>query len=104
MVAMPIGTKPQDVAKELGLTEKQVEDLFRIDNEHGEQMKQINRQNLDTPTKRARTVELRDKKQADVKKVMTEEQWAKWQQMKQAQRDASAKKRETMKKKSEHQE
>ena len=102
--AMPLGTKPQDVAKELGLSEKQVADLQLIDHEHGEKMKEMNRQNLETQAKRARVTELRDKKQADMQKVMTPEQWAKWLEMKQAQRDASAKQRETLKKKSEHQE
>ena len=97
VAVMPMGTKPQDVAKELGLSEAQVEELFRIENEHGERMKQLNRQNLDTPTKRARVTELRDQRQAETQKLLTPEQWAKWQQMKQAQRDAAAKQREALK-------
>lgn len=94
VAVMPLGTKPQDMAKELGLSEKQVSDLNLLDHEHGEKMKELNRQNLETQAKRARITELRDAKQADIQKVMSPEQWAKWQAMRQAQRDASLKARE----------
>lgn len=101
---LPAKATPQLMAKELGLTEQQIEDLNRIDREHGERMKELNRQNLEQQAKRAKTIEMRDKKQAEIQKAMTAEQWAKWQQMKQAQRDASIKAREEHKAKPVHQE
>ncbi|HRD52767.1 MAG TPA: hypothetical protein PKY96_08975 [Flavobacteriales bacterium] len=101
---LPAKATPQLMAKELGLTEQQIEDLNRIDREHGERMKELNRQNLEQQAKRAKTIEMRDKKQAEIQKAMTAEQWAKWQQMKQAQRDASMKAREEHKAKPVHQE
>ncbi|MFN3875560.1 MAG: hypothetical protein ACK4L7_06575 [Flavobacteriales bacterium] len=91
---MPPQARPQDMAKELGLTDQQVEDLNRIDREHQERMKQLHREGGTPEQKRAKTVELRDRKQAELKKVMSAEQWAKWQQMKQGQRDASMRARE----------
>jgi hypothetical protein len=100
----PPRANPQTMAKELGLTDTQVEDLNRIDREYGDRYLELNRQNLEQQAKRARTIELRDKKQADIQKAMTAEQWALWQQMKQAQRDASLKAREERKAKPVHQE
>ncbi|MBK9147952.1 MAG: hypothetical protein IPM12_09090 [Flavobacteriales bacterium] len=101
---LPPKSTPQMMAKELGLSDAQVEDLNRIDREYGERYKELNRQNLEQQAKRARTIELRDQKQAEIQKAMTAEQWALWQQMKQAQRDASLKAREERKAKPVHQE
>jgi hypothetical protein len=101
---LPPKANPQMMAKELGLSDAQVEDLNRIDREYGERFKELNRQNLEQQAKRARTIELRDKKLAEIQKAMTAEQWALWQQMKQAQRDASLKAREERKAKPAHQE
>ncbi len=101
---LPPRATPQTMAKELGLTDAQVEDLNRIDREYGDRFLELNRQNLEQQAKRARTTELRDQKQAEIQKAMTAEQWALWQQMKQAQRDASLKAREERKAKPAHQE
>ncbi|MBK8226688.1 MAG: hypothetical protein IPK70_05880 [Flavobacteriales bacterium] len=101
---LPPRATPQTMAKELGLTDAQVEDLNRVDREYGDRYLELNRQNLEQQAKRARTIELREKKQADIQKAMTAEQWAQWQQMKQAQRDASLKAREERKAKPAHQE
>lgn len=98
---MPSQANPQMMAKELGLSDQQVEDLNRIDREHQDRMKQLHREGLTPEQKRARTIELRDRKQAEIKKVMTAEQWAQWQKMKQGQRDASLKAREEQKEKRE---
>ncbi|MFZ1692983.1 MAG: hypothetical protein WAT74_07300 [Flavobacteriales bacterium] len=101
---LPAKATPQLMAKELGLSEQQIEDLNRIDREHADRMKELNRQNLDQQAKRAKTIEMRDKKQAEIQKAMTAEQWAKWQQMRQTQRDASVKARDEHKAKPVHQE
>lgn len=94
---MPAQARPQDMAKELGLSDQQVEDLNRIDREHQERVKQLHRESLAPEQKRARTAELRDRKQAEQRKAMTAEQWAQWRKMKQGQRDASLRAREERK-------
>ena len=101
---MPAQATPQMMAKELGLTEKQVEDLNRLDREHQDRIRELHRAGLDQQAKRARTIELRDRKVAEQKAVMTAEQWAQWQQMKQSQRDASLKQHQERKQQAPHQE
>lgn len=101
---MPSQATPQMMAKELGLTDKQVEELNSVDREHQDRIRELQRAGLDQQAKRARTIELRDRKQAEIRKVMTAEQWAQWQQMKQSQRDASLKQHQERKQLAPHQE
>lgn len=96
--AMPLRATPQSMAEELGLSPEQVERLDAIDRQHQDLIREMQRQNLDPQAKRTRTTELRDRKQAEIKAVMTAEQWAQWLQMKQQQRDASLRQYEEQRK------
>ena len=84
----------QGLAAELELTPEQVVDLERIDREYGELYKETNRKITDPEAKKARTVELRDRKQADIKAVLTKDQYKKWQAIKQEQRTSRSQSRQ----------
>ncbi|MCC6937642.1 MAG: hypothetical protein IT226_05415 [Flavobacteriales bacterium] len=84
----------EGMIKELGLTPEQVSALEKIEQEHSEAMKDLNRENLEPAAKRTRTIEARDKKQAAIKAVLTKDQAAKWEELKKNQRAAYLKQRQ----------
>lgn len=87
----PMG--PLGFADELKLTPVQVRELEAINQRHTDAMAALSREGLDEAEKHARSIALRDKKLADSKTVLTEEQYARWQQLKQQRRDAALKQR-----------
>lgn len=89
----PSKTTPLALKEELKLTPEQVQKLEAIDARHAEAMKELNRNSPDADAKRKRTIELRDKKQADIKAVLTKEQFTEFEKIRQQQRDASMKSR-----------
>lgn len=97
--AQPTKMTPLALAAELKLTPEQVKKLEDIDARHAEAMKEVNRTIPDQEAKRKRTIELRDKKQADIKAVLTKEQMVEFEKLKQQHRDASMKSRANMQQK-----
>lgn len=90
---------PLALREELKLTDEQVKQLQQIDAQHADAMKELNRTVPDQEAKRKRTIEMRDKKQAEIKAVLTKEQNAQYERIKQEQRDANMKARTNMQQK-----
>ncbi|MCB9184906.1 MAG: hypothetical protein H6591_13435 [Flavobacteriales bacterium] len=90
---------PLALREELKLTDEQVKLLQEIDARHSDAMKELNRTVSDQEAKRKRTIEMRDKKQAEIKAVLTKDQNAQYERIKQEQRDANMKARTNMQQK-----
>lgn len=92
--ALPPGAMgPLGFADALKLTPEQVRQLEAINQRHTEAMIALGREGLDEGDKHTRSIALRDTKLADTRAVLSEEQFARWQQLKQARRDAALKQR-----------
>lgn len=89
-------THTQRLTRELGLTAEQATQLEAIDARHREQAKELNRANLDTQSLHERTRALRDKKEAQVKAVLTAEQYDKYVALRKTKHDGTQERNQQM--------